>query len=67
MTTNPMLGWTIGNVEIVVTLLVVLWIGSIAQCIMRRQYIWLIIVLLAFIIGTIAYWLFGRLSRDASA
>ncbi|MBU6410945.1 MAG: PLDc N-terminal domain-containing protein [Verrucomicrobia bacterium] len=40
--------------------LVIVWIWTLIGCIKRKQFIWLIAVLLTSFLGAIAYWMFGR-------
>jgi hypothetical protein len=65
---HAILGMGVGVNELLVGFpLVIVWIWTLIECIKRKQFIWLVAVFFTFMLGVIAYWLFGRGSRPASA
>jgi hypothetical protein len=63
---QAILGMAVGINELLFIPFAVVWIWTLVECAKRKQFIWLIAVFFTFMLGVIAYWLFGRGSRPAS-
>jgi len=63
---HAILGMYIGVNELIFFSFAIVWIWTLVECVKRKQYIWLVAILLTFMLGVVAHWLFGRGSQPAS-